>query len=131
MCILKILNKTGSYKSLISKIKIKPYSVQDKGDKPFKTIKRIVKEYKISFATSDKEWNDLPGQIKDTVKYLKRNKIELRKVIKDNKNTKAYLDFPIYSRLNKNIVFQSDKFPSDLLKLCGDLDIMIVLSNYK
>lgn len=53
------------------------------------------------------------------------------KVFLSNSNVSAAnLDFPIYSRLNENIINQNDKFPKELIILAGKLSLGIELSIY-
>ena len=42
----------------------------------------------------------------------------------------CYLDFPIYSRLNDEIVNQNDHLPRKLINLAGKLNIGIEMSIY-
>ena len=110
---------------------IKPYLVLDKGEKQYDNDKEAMSDYAIAFVISNKEWNDLQGQIKDAIRMLKKYRNEYRQLIKHSRRTRALLDFPIDSRLNKKIWVQVEYFPVELLTLCSEINISIVITLFK
>ena len=130
MCILRVASKNRSFKPFSTRTKVPVYSVRDKGEAISAGAKTRCKIYSISFDVSKKEWGDLPGQIKDAVRFLTRYGSKIRKLTKENWVTDAYLDFPVYSRASKGIVAQSDTFPLDLVTLCSKAGVAICISMY-
>ena len=85
----------------------------------------------MSIETSKADFDNLKKQIADTIRYLKRNKDKLTHIALTKGIDDAVLDFGIDLRIdNKKVGCQSDKFPSELLKLAGDLGIDIEFSIY-
>lgn len=128
MCFLKITSKEKSFKDL-SKVTLLPiYSIYDKGEKRNKTD--VYNEFRISFDVSDKEWDDFPGQVQDAINYLQHNFMVIQKILIEYNVSDRFLDFPIYSRLNDNIVNQNDYLPKELVILAGKLGLGIEMSIY-
>lgn len=65
-----------------------------------------------------------------TIDFLKSTKEKLSIVKTNIPELKWHFDFPIESRLSKNISVQCDIIPVELIALCGELSIGIELSNY-
>ncbi|MBP6128271.1 hypothetical protein [Flavobacterium sp.] len=130
MCVLKVYSDDNSFKSFATTTNIFVYSTYEKGD--YKNeIKKIVREdYGISFNVSDREWDDLKGQIEDTILFLEKHFKELEILLSTHKISDAYLDFPIYSRLDENIVNQNDHLPKELIVLAGKLSLGIEMAIY-
>jgi hypothetical protein len=130
MCVLKVYSDDDSFKSFATTTKISVYSTYEKGD--YKNeIKKIVREdYGISFDVSESEWDDLKGQIEDTILFLEKHFKELEILLSTHKISDAYLDFPIYSRLDENIVNQNDHLPKELIVLAGKLSLGIEMAIY-
>ncbi len=85
----------------------------------------------LSIETSKADFDNLNKQIADTIRYLKRNKDKLAYVASTKGIDHAILNFGINLRIDKKkVLYQSDKFPSELLKLAGDLGLDIELSIY-
>jgi len=121
MCVLKIHSDVESFKSFAGITKIPVYSFHEKGEFKNKTKNLKWTDYRISFDVSEKDWDDFEGQTNDAIKFLKTHYKEIKAVLANNNISSAYLDFPIYSRLNGNIVNQNDHLPKELIKLCGEL----------
>lgn len=132
-CILRVSGDKLDIDSLVKKIKIKPFNTYKKGDPVFKTNPngRKVQTSGMSFCTSNADFDKLSKQIKDTIKYLTKNKLELKKITTNKNVTSSTLDFGIELRMGyNNIALQSDYFPHELLKLAADLKIDIGFSLY-
>jgi hypothetical protein len=130
MCVLKVYSDDISFKSFATTTNISVYSTYEKGD--YKNeIKKIVREdYGISFDISDRDWDDLKGHIEDTILFLEKHFKELEILLSTHKISDAYLDFPIYSRLDENIVNQNDHLPKELIVLAGKLSLGIEMAIY-
>lgn len=79
---------------------------------------------------SDKDWDDFKGQVADAIAFLAVNELELSKLITSHDGVDAYLDFPLYSRLDQNIVNQNDHLPRGLIILAGRLALGIEMAIY-
>jgi hypothetical protein len=76
---------------------------------------------------SEAAFDDVQGQIRDAVSFLKRNEAELRRLCKFPGVEGVTLDFGIAMR---DVIAQYDYFPPELLYLAGSLGIGIELSQY-
>jgi hypothetical protein len=130
MCVLKVYSDFESFKTFAESTKIPVYSIYEKGDYKNKSKKIIYTNYRISFDVSEKEWDNLVGQIDDAIVFLEKNFDYLQELITTHNISEAYLDFPLYSRLDDNIVNQNDHIPSKLISLAGKLSLGIEMSIY-
>ncbi|AWA30975.1 hypothetical protein HYN48_13295 [Flavobacterium magnum] len=130
MCLLKIYSDNESFASFAKTTEVPVYSISEKGDYKNEAKKIVNEDYKISFDVSDKEWDDLKGQVGDAILFLEKHFEELNILLSTHNISNAYLDFPIYSRLDKNIVNQNDHLPKALIVLAGKLCIGIEIAIY-
>ncbi|WP_392343863.1 hypothetical protein [Pseudoalteromonas prydzensis] len=128
MCILKIHSETISFKKFCETTKIPVFSVTDKGELRGKT--RVSETFVASFDVSDAEWDEFSQQIDDAINFLTVHFGELNQLITETPDADGYLDFPIYSRLNNDIVNQNDHFPKKLINLAGKLNFGIEMAIY-
>ncbi len=78
-------------------------------------------------SVSTREVSDLSGQVDDAVGFLKENDHELRRLRDFPGLERMDLDFPVEDR---DVVFQRDGFPHQLLSLLGGLHIGLIVSRY-
>ena len=128
MCVLKVYSDTNSFKAFSESTEIPVYSCRDKGEAL--TSKRLCKEYRISFDVSGREWDEFEGQVNDAILFLEKYHSQIKELFSIHSITDAYLDFPLWSRLDENIVNQNDHIPRELVKLAGELNIGIEMSIY-
>ena len=128
MCVLKIHSKTTSFKKFCETTKIPVFSVTEKGELRGKT--RVSETFVVSFDVSDAEWDEFTEQVNDAINFLIKNFDELNQLITKVPDSDGYLDFPIYSRLNDNIVNQNDHLPKELISLAGKLNLGIEMAMY-
>lgn len=128
MCILKIHSEKISFKKFCETTKIPVFSVTDKGEPRGKT--RVSETFVVSFDVSDAEWDEFSQQIDDAINFLTAHFGELNQLITEITDADGYLDFPIYSRLNNDIVNQNDHFPKKLINLAGKLNFGIEMAIY-
>ena len=132
-CILTISGKNFDVDSFIKKSKLKPYKISYRGQPK---LKSKPKGDKLSFSllsieASKADFSDFKKQVSDTIRYLKRNRGRLAHVNVTKGIDHAVLDFGIDLRIDReNVLYQSDKFPSHLLKLAGELGFDIEISIY-
>ncbi len=91
---------------------------------------KVHKVFKISLDISEKDWDDVEGQVQDAIIFLKKYQMELQTLFKTHKVSNAYLDFPIYSRLQGDIANQNDQLPSELILLAAKLSLGIEMAIY-
>ena len=128
MCLLKVYSDTKSFKSFEKTTRVPVYSIYEKGDRQAK--RKVHKDFKISFDISEKDWDDFEGQVQDAIIFLTKYRKDLKTLFKTHKVTTAYLDFPIYSRLQGDIVNQNDSLPKELILIAGKLSLGIEMSIY-
>jgi hypothetical protein len=128
-CILRISGKKLNVDKFDIGWKIKPSAIQRKGDLTFK--KKKIESSQMVFDVSNADYNDLNGQIKDAIKFLKKNGKFLESV-STNKTVETFeLDFSFNSRIDrKTVEVQHDYFSSELIKLAGNLNISIWLTQW-
>ena len=130
MCLLKIYSDQDSFKKFERNTVIPVYSIQEKGDIRRKETGEKYTDYKISFDVSEKDWDDFTGQVNDAIEFLSQYHEEIKNLMNTHKITDAYLDFPLYSRLNSKVVNQNDHLPRELISLAGSLNIGIEMAIY-
>jgi hypothetical protein len=130
MCFLKVYSDSDSFKSFEKTTNIPVYSRYDKNEQLGNGENHVSTDYRISLDVSDKEWDDFQGQVKDAILFLTQHHEELELLFKTHNITTAYLDFPIYSRLNGDIVNQNDHLPKELIMIAGRLSLGIEMAIY-
>lgn len=130
MCFLKIHSKNYTFKKFCETTKVPLYSVFDKDEYRNKSRTRKSDYFVVSFDVSDAEWDDFPAQVNDAIKFLTVNFSELDKLISETPDAEGYLDFPLYSRLNEEVVNQNDHLPKELIRLAGKLGLGIEMAIY-
>jgi hypothetical protein len=78
-------------------------------------------------SVSTREFSDLRSQIQDAIKFLLENDRELKRLRDFPGLERMEMDFPVEDR---DVVFQSDGFPPNLLSLLGGLAIGLVISRH-
>ena len=78
-------------------------------------------------SVSAREFCDLNGQVDDAVGFLRENDRELRRLRDFPGLERMDLEFPVEDR---DLVFQRDAFPHQLLLLLGELRIGLIVSRY-
>jgi hypothetical protein len=85
------------------------------------------KESGIQIVTSDAPFDRLDLQIKETISFLKKNRVEVKRLSRMPGIKWFKIDFAIDKR---DAFGQFDYFPPELLKLAGDLGLGLELSQY-
>lgn len=130
MCILKIISNTESFKVFASNNPDIVFRVRERGEVRRKSTGELFPSFMLSLKASDKDWDDLKGQIDDAIDFLDENFNTLKRLLETHDVEDSFLDFPVESRLNDEIGNQNDYLPRELIKLAGKLDLAIVISNY-
>ena len=131
MCILRLSSKSTSFKSILENTNLPLISVYDAGE--YRDLKktRLCENNQATLEVSDKDWNDIEGQIEDAIGFFEQNKIDIQKLFKLISDLSAGLDFPINSKLDGNIVTHGIIYPNQLTKLAGNLNIDIGMTMYE
>jgi hypothetical protein len=132
MCVLRVTSSRKTLSDFISKAKLPCYDIHDKGDlKKHGRNKNTHYDHSgFQSNVSNKEWSDLPGQITDANRFLRRHKKDLKKLCNDFKVCDIHLDFPITLRIRGKTFAQFDFLPPELISLAGKFQIGIEISLY-
>lgn len=104
------------------------YSVYDVGD--LISNHRSSEGNRASVLVSDADWDDLPGQIRDAVSFLKAHRSEIAGLIDQYGVADVLLDFPLWSTIGPTVANQNLAFPAELIAVCGELGIGLELGVY-
>ena len=132
-CILTIIGRHFDVDAFTITSKLRPFRKSYKGQPKYKSKPDGEKlpHSSISILTSKADFDNLKKQIADTIRFLKRDKDKLVHIASTKEIDYAILDFGIYLRIDrKKVLTQSETFPSELLKLAGNLNLDIELSIY-
>jgi hypothetical protein len=133
MCVLRVSSRRKTLTDFLSESQIPHYDAHDKNT-PQKFGREKGKPFGYSgfkSSVSEKEWDDLPGQIAHAIRFLQRYKSDLKQLRDEYKVRDLTLDFPYYLRIGRNnVVMQRDFLPPKLIELAGELGIGIELSLY-
>lgn len=130
MCVLRITSETQSLKAILGSMKMPVSSAFDAGEYRDRSKTRPCETNQATVGVSDKEWDDLHGQVEDAIDFLNRYAIELEEIFERIADVSAGLDFPINSILDDTWATQGINFPKELVSLAGKLDIDIGLTLY-
>ncbi len=129
-CVLWVSGDFSS-EQLIDTIKLQPYKKIEKGE--VVTTNGEEKKYELAlcgFDVSEKDFKELKAQVPDAIDFLVANYGQLKN-LQQLPQAVARLDFGYFSSfIDTRIVAQYDVLPAKLLKLAGDLNIDIELSQY-
>ena len=92
---------------------------------PISSLTRKSEYSGMSVSVSTRDFSDLRGQIEDAVSFLLENDQELRRLRDFPGLERMDLDFPVEDR---DLVYQRDAFPHQLLSLLGSLRIGLIIS---
>jgi|WetSurMetagenome_2_1015567.scaffolds.fasta_scaffold648531_1 hypothetical protein len=132
--VLRIWGENFNVTEYLKTNKLKPFKIYYK-DEPVNKLKpEGIKHNSSGFliATTKSSFDNLDFQVKETIRFLKRNLKYLEPLSKDKSITESVLDFGINSRIDSGNgeMTQYDFFPSELLRLAGNLGFDICLSQY-
>jgi hypothetical protein len=133
MCVLRVFSKRKTLSDFLADARIPYYSSHDKNTpQPYGREKGMpFGEAGFQSVVSKKPFDDLPGQIRDAIRFLRRHKADLTRLRDEFKVREMRLDFPIHLRMGyQDIVVQRDYFTATLLHLAGELGIGIALTIY-
>ena len=115
----------------VKKAEMPGFDISYKGDPLGTSAQRKTKFSGASITTSDRDFEDMKGQVEDTIVFLKKYKNNLKIIASIDNIDFATLDFGIDSNIDDNKLTQTFYFTKDLIELCAELHIEIVVSIYK
>ena len=127
-CILRIVGTNLNLKELLN-VSLFPDSTWGK-DTPRISTKSESKKHNNSgarYVVSEADFDKYEQQILDAIEFLKKNKNKIQEIMNLPNVDSADLDFGIYRR---DVAGQFVKFPTELVKLAGNLGLGIELSQY-
>ena len=132
MCVLRASGIDFDVERFLAASAIQPCDVSRKGEPRLPASQPEGRKHAASGFTADvstMDWDDLPGQIADAMRFLAEHKNDLELLRAFPGVQHLALDFPIHLRIGtNNIVVQTDRFPSDLLLAAGALGIDLALT---
>lgn len=130
VCLLKIYSDTDSFSVIQATTRMPVYNCVESGASHRPGSNRRHKHYRISFDVSNRDWGDFKGQVQDAIEFLEHHFVELEQLMASHSVSDAYLDFPLYSRLDGDVVNQNDHLPRELIRLAGQLSLGIEMAHY-
>ena len=130
MCLLKVHSNVDSFESFSKRTNLPIYSLHNKGELKNKNSDNKHTNYRISFDVSEKEWDDFDGQVSEAILFLEKYNKQIKDLCTTHSISDAYLDFPLWSRLDENVVNQNDHIPRELIQIAGKLNIGIEIGIY-
>ena len=133
MCVLRVSANRKTLSDFLSETRFPFCTEYDKGTMAMFGRDKGKPHRRAGFNTlvSRKQWDDLPGQVTDAIRFLRRNRHHLNRLRSEFKARDVRLDFPYYLRIGKNdIVIQCDFLPATLISLAGELGIGIEMTLY-
>src|SRR5258705_5927562 len=106
MCVLRVISNRRTLKGFLSGAHIPFYEAHDR-DTSQKFGRNKGKPFGYSGFSSDvsvRKWEDLPGQVSDAVKFLRRYRADFKRLRKKFNVRDLRLDFPYYLRIGRNHV---------------------------
>ena len=132
-CMLRIYGTDLDIDGFIQKTDIVPYTKYYKGDPLLKSKPKgkKCKDSGLLVTASDADFDQLDIQINDTIAFLNLNAEKLQHIRTTKEIDGALLNFGIELRMGfKDVVFQFDRFPAELLRLAGEFSIDLGISLY-
>lgn len=127
-CILRVAGKDLNLKALLG-INIVPDSTWEKGEprSPSKPDGKKNSDSGANYVVSEADFDEFELQKNDAITFLMDNKNQIQEIMKLPGNDGAVLDFAINRR---DVFVQYDNFPPKLIRLAGNLNLGIELSQY-
>jgi hypothetical protein len=130
MCVLHVTSKHDDFGPFLAQTSLPVYQSHRLGEIPKSGNRRPYEAYGFSCTVSERDFNDVGGQIEDALAFLTLHHSELDRLSKQYRVDDLRLDFPYWCRLDNTCFMQSDYLPAALLLAAGRLGIGIELSLY-
>ena len=130
MCVLHVTSESSSFKEFLEETKLPVYRSYEKGQVLPRRKRKVSEYFGFSCTVSDKEWDDLDGQIEDAIEFFGKYETEIITLRQRHSVDDIRLDFPYECRHDDIISVQCDFLPPELLAMVGKLNVGIELSLY-
>lgn len=132
MCVFHVSSFTDSFQTFLENHPELPvYKKHEKGDTPhIKSEQGPHENYGFSCEVSDREWDDVEGQVVDMISFLEVYTPYLQALQATHNIDNWRFDMPYECRLDGERYAQFDYLPPKLIRLAGALEIGIELSLY-
>ncbi len=130
-CVLSIIGENLDIDTFISQTNIPGFNIKHKGDPITLVSNKKAKHSSASIITSDADFDDIKGQISDTINFLNKYRDNLKHIVNTPEIEYATINFGVDSIIDEAHLIQSFYFTPELVKICGSLGIGIELSTYK
>jgi hypothetical protein len=131
MCVLHVTSKRSTLSDVLTMTKLPYYASHDKSDpQPYGRNRGKPLGFSGFKVEVSKKFVDLPGQIKNAVRFLKRYRKDLFQLRGKLRACDMTLDFSNKLRIGSKIAAQFDRLPPKLIAMAGELGIGIQLSLY-
>jgi len=128
---LHIIGENLDVDAFVTNTKLAGFSKRYKGD-PFGNSSHRKNKYSgASITTSSADFDNIKGQIDETIIFLSEHKPNLKVIASTLNVDHAWIDFGVDSTIGEDRLTQNFHFSKDLIKLCAELDIEIEISLYK
>jgi hypothetical protein len=127
-CVLRAWGVSFAVDEFLAASALKPITVFRRGERQSTKLEGPILEGSGFHAVaSDAEFSDLEVQIADAVRFLEHNQRELARLVGFPGVDRISLDFGIDER---DVVFQHERFPPNLLRIAGNLGIWLEFTLY-
>ena len=131
MTVIRFYSLRQSFRRNAAKCDLADLQCHDKGEIRLKRSGEKYENYGASIHFSKCGWDDLPGQVKDAKRFLKKQGGELRKLIRGIAVDLAGFDFPVNASLAGELTIRQYFFDEELLALCAKHSLAINLASYE
>ncbi len=130
-CVLRIDGTKFKVDDFLKSTDLKPYKIFRIGEKIQIGKRKFEDTNGCYFDLSQAEFNNFEQQRKDAIEFLKNHYNKLKKVFEFGltENENPTIDFGITTRMN-DVAIQCDYLEPELLKLAGNLNFGIEISQY-
>ena len=127
-CVLRAAGADFEVDDFLAKSALSPCQVWHRGE-PRTSDDHILRDtsgFNVDVSTAD--WDDVDGQIKDAIKFLRKHATEITRLASARGVEKIICDFG--TRRRPELPMQGVYFPADLVRLAGELGVGLKASSY-
>jgi hypothetical protein len=126
-CVLRVAGEGLDVDAFFQQSSLQPLAVYRVGDKGFPKSRGPCIQPGFNVSVSDAEMSELDIQIKDAIAFLNSNNIELLRLRDFPGAENLVLDFGVEQI---DVPIQGNRFPAELLRLAGAMNIDLQVSRY-
>lgn len=126
-CVLRAGGKRFDVDSYLQQSSLLPLAIYHVGEKSFPQSRGPSAQSGFNVSVSDAEMSELEIQIKDAIAFLNSNRVELIRLRDFPGVENSVLDFGVEQI---DLPIQGNRFPSELLRLAGAMNLDLEISRY-